>query len=79
MDRRMDHHRSSHCHDGLDRTLGDSVVMMSTDSRVANCLAELSKVLGEGLRGKGRAVVEEIGLWNHTDVSGCKLEQLFGL
>jgi hypothetical protein len=79
VDRRMDHHRSSHGHDGLDRTFGNSIVMMDADSRIPNCLAELLKVLGESLRYEGRAIVEEIGLWNHTDVSSCKLEQFLRL
>jgi hypothetical protein len=28
----VDHHRSSNSHDGLDRSLGDPIVMMGTDS-----------------------------------------------
>jgi hypothetical protein len=79
MDRRMDHHRSSDSHDGLDRTFGNSVVMMSADSRVSNRLAELLKVLGEGLGREGGSIVEEVLLWNHSDISSCKLEQFLGL
>jgi hypothetical protein len=57
--------------DRLDRTFGNPIVVMGANSSVSNCLTEPLKVLGEGLRCEGRAVVEEIGLWNHTDVSRC--------
>jgi hypothetical protein len=75
----MDHHRSSHGHDGLDRAFSDPIVMMGTDSRVPNCLTKLLKVGGESLRCEGRAVIEKIGLGDHTDVSSGKLEQFLGL
>jgi hypothetical protein len=56
----MEHHRTFDSHDRLDHTFRDSIMMMGSDSRVPDSLAVLLKVLGEGLRGEGRAVVERV-------------------
>jgi hypothetical protein len=45
---------------------------------VLNNLSELLEILRESLRREGVSIVEEVLLWNHSDVSSCKLEQFLG-
>jgi hypothetical protein len=44
-----------------------------------NDLSKLLEILRESLRREGRSIVEEVLLWNDSDVSSGKLEQFLGL
>jgi hypothetical protein len=74
MNRRVDQHRSSDRHDGLDVALGNSVVMMGADASEQSLLIELEDVFGKGLGCEVGTVVEEVLLRNHTGVSTHQFE-----
>jgi hypothetical protein len=63
----------------LDVALGDSVVMMSSNTSEESLLVELEKVLGKGFRCEVGSVVEKVLLGNHSGVSTHELEGLLGL
>jgi hypothetical protein len=63
----------------LDVALGDSVVMMSSDSSKESFLIELEEILSESFGRKVGAVIEKVLLRNYAGVSAHELEGLLGL
>ena len=74
----MEHHSSSHSHDGPDIPLCHSIVMMSTNTCKADDLFKLGQFLSKGCRGEGATIVSKEGLGDNTMVAAEGLELVFG-
>jgi hypothetical protein len=78
MNRSVEHHRAGDRHDGLDRPLGDSVVVMGPDAGEANRLLKRRQVAGEGVRREGFPVVGLVLLRDDANITAKQLVLFLG-